>query len=275
MGFQVVTDSTCDLPMELIKQLGVTVVPCNVHFGEDNLRDGVDIDSETFYRRLVTDKIHPLTSQPSVGAFAEAYQKSDSDVLSIHVSSKLSGTLNSANQAKTELTDSVFVDTFDSLNASLGLGLLVVEAARMSQEGKSIDETKEFLEKERRNMQCFVSVDTLEYLVKGGRASRIQGFLGGMLDIKPLLQVREGEIHPVGRVRKRKNLFVKYRDIVSQQANIRALGILHGDCSSDAEELANSISDYFPRDRMLISCFTPVLGVHLGPGALGIVLWVG
>ena len=275
MTFRIVTDSSCDLPPESLAGMDVTVVPCNVHFGEELLRDGPDISNAQFYERLARDPIHPTTSQPSVGTFLDAYGQ-DGDILSLHVSSRLSGTVNSATQAKAQLQgNGPRIEVVDSLTVSLGLGILVLEAARMAQAGERLEDAVAFLQREGPRVHAFCSVDTMKYLVRGGRASRLQGFFGTLLDIKPVIEVRDGETHPVDRVRTRKRLTARFVELVREQETIKALGFIHGNCRGDAESMADAAAPYFPRERMIISEFSPVMGVHLGPGALGVALWTG
>lgn len=276
MALRVVTDSTCDLHPDIARSLNITVVPCNVHFGDALYRDGVDIQPEEFYRKLASGGAPPRTSQPSVGAFLEVYQRlagEAEEVLSLHISSKLSGTCQAARLAKEEAKAGARIEVVDSLQVSLGLGILAMESARMAQRGASLDDALTFLHREAPNVISYCAVDTLEYLVRGGRASRLQGFFGSLLNIKPIIAVRDGETHPVDRVRTRKRLLERLREIVASQKKVRALGVLHSVCGEEAEALADSCSPYFPREQVLISQFSAVMGAHLGPRALGLALW--
>jgi DegV family protein with EDD domain len=276
MALHVVTDSTCDLPREVIEELGITVVPCNVHFGDELLQDGVDISPSEFYRRLDAGPIHPTTSQPSVGAFLKHYEglkgKAD-EVLSLHVSAKLSGTYNSAVLAQRELKDGPRIEVVDSLQVSLGLGLLVREVARIAKAGGSLDDALGFLRAEIPNVLSYVTVDTLEHLVRGGRASRLQGFFAGILDIKPVIVVRDGETHPAGRSRTRRKALAQLPGIAASSKRIRAMGLMHALAPDDAEALAEECTQFLPRDEILISEFTPVMGCHLGSKAVGLAIW--
>ncbi len=276
MTLRIVTDSSCDLPADLVRSLDITVVPCIVHFGDELLREGVDIQPSAFYQRLASGGVHPTTSQPSVGDFLEVYRelgRSGDEVLSIHISSKLSGTYRSAIQASQELSAGPRIEVIDSLQVSLGLGVAVKAVAELVRAGGSLDQALTFLERELPRIVCYVSVDTLQYLVRGGRASRIQGFLGSLLDIKPIMVVREGETHPVERVRSRKRLLERFSQIVRASANVRSLGFIHSVCLDDAQALAGRSSEAFPDAEVLVSEFSSVMGVHLGPRALGIVVW--
>ncbi|MSQ25385.1 MAG: DegV family protein [Dehalococcoidia bacterium] len=278
MTLRIVTDSTCDLPPDLLRDLNVTVVPCNLHFGTDVLRDSVDITPPQFYQRLASAKALPTTSQPSVGLFLETYRRlagEATEVLSLHISQKLSGTHASAVQAVAELASPLRVQVVDSTQVSLGLGFLVREAARMARDGATLGQAHAFLRDAIPAMRSYVTVDTLGYLVRGGRASRMQGFFAGMLDIKPIIVVRDGETHPAGRVRSRRRAMQSFQEIAAQAGKLRALGFMQAACLADAAALADSCSSIFPRADMLIREFTPVMGAHLGPGALGMALWPG
>ena len=273
----IVTDSSCDLPADLVRELKVEVVPCNVHFGDEVYRDGVDLSTKAFYQRLADGSIHPTTSQPSVGTFIETYARlaqEGGDILSVHLSSKLSATCHSARLATEEFRDGPRIEVVDSLQVSLGLGILVREVARMAQNGASLDEAGGFLKAEVPNVSSYVTVDTLQYLVRGGRASRIQGIFGGLLDIKPIITVQgDGETHPFDRVRTKKKATARFVEIVAGQKDLKGLGVLHSVSPEEAESLADACSAYIPRDQIILAELCTVLGAHLGPKALGLGLW--
>ncbi len=278
MTLRIVTDSSCDLPADIVQSLNVTVVPCNVHFGDQVYRDGVDIKAAEFYQRLATGGVHPTTSQPSVGAFVEAYQrlgKETNEVLSLHLSSKLSVTSHSAELAKQEVKSGPRIEVVDSLTVSLGLGILVREVAKMARDGATLADAMAFLKRELPNARSYCTVDTLTYLVRGGRASRLQGFFGGLLDIKPIIEVRDGETHPVDRVRTRRKAMARFAEIVAAAKGVRAVGVLHAASPEDGRALADLCAAHFSRDQMIVSEFSSVMGAHLGPKALGLALWVG
>lgn len=277
MALRIVTDSTCDLPHDIVRSLDITVVPCNVHFGEQVYRDGVDLTRAEFYRRLSSGGAHPTTSQPSAGAFLEVYRKMarpGDEVLSVHVSSKLSGTCHSARMAREEARGTPAVEVVDSQQVSLGLGILVMETARMAHEGASLAQAKDFLEREIPKVTCYCTVDTLEYLVRGGRASRLQGFFGTLLNIKPIIAVKDGEVHPVSRVRSRRRAVERFVELAASARALRAVGVVHGAAPDVGGTLAEGCGAHFPRERIVVSEFSAVMGVHLGPGALGLGLWV-
>ena len=275
MTFKVVSDSTCDLPAALAEELGVLIVPANVQFGTESYRDGVDISRAEFYERLVTDDRHPTTAQPSVGAFLEAYREVSAgadQILSVHVSSKLSGTCSSAAQAAQELSGGPRIEVYDSLNASLGVGLLVRGVTEIARAGGSLDDAVAWLDARRDRVVTRASVATLKYLVRGGRASRLQGFFGGLLDIRPIIQVLDGELRPVDRVRSRKRMIQRFEETVAAQDGPFSLGVMYSADPADAETLAERCAQYTPSERILIVEFGPAVGSHVGPGALGIVI---
>lgn len=275
MTFKIVTDSTCDLPADLANELGIIVVPCNIHFGNETYRDGVDISRGDFYSLLAEDDRHPTTSAPSVGTFLKAYEElagETDEILSIHLSSTLSATYGSAMQAKRELNKSLRVETCDSLTVSLGLGLLVREVAGISQRGGTLGEALSWLEANRDRSEVYASVSTLKYLVQGGRASRLQGFFGGVLDIKPIMKVRDGEIQPVDRVRSHKRLLQRFAEIAISKGTEVSLGLMYSADSTKIDPLVEKCAEWVPREQIIISEFSAVVGTHLGPHASGVAI---
>ena len=275
MTFKVVADSTSDLPADVVEELGVHIVPATVQFGTESLRDGVDITRSDFYKRLESDDRHPTTAQPSVGAFLDAYREVGAgadQILSVHISSKLSGTYSSATQAAKEVGEGTRIEVYDSLNASLGVGLLVRGVAEMARAGGSLEDAVAWLDARRDLVETRASVETLKYLVRGGRASRLQGFFGGMLDIRPIVQLVDGELRPADRVRSRKRLLRRFEETVAAQSGGFSLGVLYSADPADAEALAERCAQHTPAERIMLAEFSPALGSHLGPKALGIVI---
>ncbi len=277
MAVKVVTDSTCELPKSLAEQWGITVIPCNVHFGDEVYKDGVDMGPDEFYSRLVSSPRLPTTAQPSVNDFQQVYcalLAGGHQVVSIHLSAKLSGTLNSATQAKQALGSlepgSGRVEIIDSGMASLGLGLNVLSAARMAQEGASCDEVVTGVQESLPRSHCYFLLDTLEYLQKGGRIGKASAFLGSILNIKPILTIRDGEAHPAERARTREKGLQRLVDTVKGLAPFDHLGLIHSTTPEEAEALAGRFTDLMPRDQIVMGRFGPAVGTYLGPGALGI-----
>ena len=281
MAIKLVTDSTCDLPSDLARQMDITVIPCNVHFDDEVYKDGVDIGPDEFYARLVTTTSLPKTAQPSVNDFLQVYEPLSSqghDVLSIHLSAKLSGTLNSATQAREALLagsqrpsgQEPRIEIIDSLMASSGLGLVDVEAARMINGGSTLDEVLEGVQQSMAHTHCYFLLDTLEYLQKGGRIGRATAFLGSLLNIKPILMIKDGEAHSGERARTRDKGLRRLTEIVGGLAPAKALAIIHSTAPEEADLLRERLGDLVPQDEIVMARFSPVVGTYLGPGALGV-----
>ncbi len=195
MSIRIVTDSSADLPPEIAGHWEIAVVPCNVVVDDVTYKDGVDISADEFYQKLTSSARPPTTSQPSPADIQAVYQRLSDEghqVVSIHVSGKLSGTVNSAEQARTALGDSASIAVIDSQMASLSLGLLAISAAKQAREGLSLEELAEAVRSEATLTHCLLALDTLEYLQKGGRIGKAQAFLGSVLSVKPILKVQDG-----------------------------------------------------------------------------------
>jgi DegV family protein with EDD domain len=272
MTVRVVTDSTADLPAKVIQEWGITVIPLCVNFGTEVYRDGADLQPDEFYRKLVSSSILPTTSVPPPGIFTEVYEKLSRDgaeVVSIHISSKLSGTYDCARLAAKELGNKR-VEIIDSLAVSMGLGLLIIAAARVAQTGASLEEVTALVRRAMKRCYLVGLLDTLEYLQKGGRIGRAQSFLGQVLNIKPLLTVRDGEVHPLERVRTRRHALNRLCQLALAHQPFEEVAILHSAAPQEAELVAEQLAPAFPRERMQLAQFGPVLGTHIGPGAVGI-----
>lgn len=278
MAIKIVTDSTADLPPEVAREWDICVVPLNVHFGEKTYKDGVTISADEFYQKLaVADKL-PTTSQPSVGEFLDVYRNlldQGHQVLSVHISAKLSGTLNSAYQARDALLGKGRIEIVDSLQASMSLGLIVLEAARVVKDGATMDEALERVQRAVAEIREFFMVDTLEYLEKGGRIGRAQAFLGGLLRIKPILAVKDGEVHPVDRQRTRERGIQRLIELAEACAPVKEVAVGHTTTPQDAEKLRQRLQHLTPNKNILLCRAGPVIGAHAGPGTLAVALRVG
>jgi DegV family protein with EDD domain len=251
------------------------VVPLNVHFGEQTLRDGVDLSSEEFYRRLVASPKLPTTSQPSVGAFVEAYKEllpGAEAIVSVHISSKLSGTCNSALGAREEVKAVVPVEVVDTQQASLGLGLAALAAARAASAGAGLGRVLEETRRALGQVRFFGVLDTLEYLAKGGRIGKAQAYLGALLQIKPLLTVKDGEVAPLERVRTMARGMQRLVELTREAMPLQELMVIHSTAPDQAQELARQMAPCFPTGPIPVGRFGPVIGTHVGPGALGVAL---
>ena len=204
MAVKVVTDSTSDLPLELAESLGITVVPCNVNFGTETFKDGVDLSAEEFYERLINGSQFPSTSQPSPGDFIETYERVEEDadgIVSVHVSAGLSGTYNSAIQAKEQASVKCPIEVVDSYQASCGLGVVAIAAAQEGGKGANLEAVAETARSAADRAELFFLLDTLEYLQKGGRIGKARALVGTVLKIKPMIVLRDGVVHELGKAR--------------------------------------------------------------------------
>ena len=267
----IVTDSTCDLPKKITEKYNISVVPLNVHFGEETFLDGIDLEPDVFFEKLSTSDIHPTTSQPSVGRFLETYNdllKSHDFIISIHISDKLSATHSTALQAMNQLSNEK-IKVIDSKNGTLGLGSLVHKVALINESDKDfeslINKTQDLVEK----AEFFGLVPTLEYLAKGGRIGKAQEFFGSLLKVKPILSAVDGEIHPVGKVRTLNKGMDYIVDIVKEN-KIETLFVVHANHLERANLLIEKLDGVIDKKSIVISEFGPVVGTHLGPGAFGI-----
>jgi DegV family protein with EDD domain len=273
MTIKIVTDSTADLPPVLTKELGITVVPLYVRFGDKTYRDGVDITGDEFYKRLLTDPIHPNTSQPTPQDFTDVYrelsQKADG-IVSIHISGKLSGTCSSALQAKEVVAAECPVEVIDSKTTSMALGLIVMAAVKIANTGASVKQVAEDVKQVVSSVKLLVLFDTLKYLAKGGRIGKAKSMLGSVLNVKPLLAIKDGEFVPVAQVRSRSKGIDKLFDFAIGTPNVEDMAVIHSTTSDEAESLASRIGTEIKLEQVRIARLGPVLGVHGGPGVLAV-----
>jgi DegV family protein with EDD domain len=275
---RIVTDSTADIPPALAAELGITVVPLQVHFGNQSYRDGVDITPSEFYQRLRVSSELPKTSQPSVGAFEEAYERlcaETDEILSIHISSSLSGTYGAALLARDSVRNRCTVEVLDSRLVSLGLGIVAMDCARLAKKGMGLRELTHHAKRMCPNVHITFMVETLEYLQRGGRIGRAQAFLGSLVNIKPLLKIEEGEVRPVEKVRTRSKALDRLVEFVELFPKIEQLGLIYSTTPEDAELVLRRIEALVPRERAIISQVGPVVGTYTGPGVLGLVVSQG
>jgi DegV family protein with EDD domain len=274
MSVRIVTDSTSDIPADLAEQLGITVVPLKVRFGNQEFRDGVDLTSEEFYTRLTGSPEFPTTSQPSVAEFIDVYDKigrNSEGIVSIHISSKLSGTYNSAIQAKEQRILDCPLEVIDTMQASMGLGMVAISAARKAGAGAGFDDIVSHVKAVSGKCQCIVLVDTLEYLEKGGRIGKARALIGSLLRIKPLIIVKDGIVHELAKERTRSRAIARLQSEVREYAPVEELAVLYSTSRDEAVSLAHEITDLLPDGKEpFITRFGPVIGTYLGPGGLGV-----
>jgi DegV family protein with EDD domain len=277
MAVKVVTDSTSDLTPEIASELGITIVPLNVHFstefGTETYRDGVDLMAEDFYRRLEQNKTLPTTSAPAPGIFAAVYDKlaeETDEILVITISSKLSATYKAAVDGKEVRKSKSRLEIIDSLSAMVGLGLIVISAAKAAKAGASLDEVIDVVRSSMGRVDFRLAFDTLEYLRKGGRIGTAQAFLGSALKINPILTIKDGLTEGVARLRCRAKAIDYLGDFVMNFPDIEEVAIEDATTPDEAEILAERLYSRFPRERIYWMKVGPVIGTHVGPHVLGV-----
>ncbi len=272
-----ITDSTCDLPLNYLKQYNIEVVPLTIIWGEEQFRDGVDLAPEDFYRRLETDQVIPTTSQPTPQEMVQVYEKAKKngaeEIVILTISNAMSGTHESAKKA-TELVD-IPVHVQDSKSNTMSLGWQVLAAARAREAGGDVQTMLSAAKQARDNMVLMISLDTLKFLHKGGRIGGASHFIGTLLNLKPQITVnhQSGEVEGGRRSRTRKKALIDlYSDFFAQIDSSKSLrvAVLHNAALEEAEEIANRIQQEYHPEELVLGIVSPVLGVHTGPGAVAI-----
>lgn len=276
----IITDSTAYIPDEYINEYNITVVPQVLIWGDEEFMDGIDILPDEFYARLANAKVMPSTSQVTPQSFIDAYKRlseQGKDILSILISDKLSGTIASAIQAK-EIVPDAKVEIIDSKTTSMALGYQVLSVARAANQGASMSECVELAKQARECTGVVFAVDTLEFLYRGGRIGGGSRFLGSALNIKPILEVTEGQIEALERVRTRKKSLERLVDLVGERIGGRSpvrVATLHANSPVDARECLNIAEKRFNAIESIFSSVSPVIGTHAGPGTVGLAFMAG
>jgi DegV family protein with EDD domain len=275
----IVTDSTADIPADLVQELGIHVVPQILIMGDRTWRDGVDIDAPAFYQLLQTSEDFPSSSQPSIASFQDLFNRLSRDydsILAILVSDELSGTINSATLAAQQIS-AIPIEIVDSRSVSLQLGLIVLQVARQAAAGSDLETLATMARSMISRSHVYFVVDTLEYLHRNGRIGGAARLLGSALDLKPVLQISDGAVAPLTRVRTRKKALAKVQELLEQQISggdrVR-LGILNIDCREDAARLGQRLRERFDTVELLENECSPVVGTHAGPGTVGVAFFV-
>lgn len=276
----IVTDSTTYIPQDLVKKYGIYVAPQQIIWGTETFRDGVDMSPTRFYERLKNDKENPKTSQASPGTFKELFSealKSADSVLTIVLSNKLSQTFNSANLAKSEFPGAQ-IEVVDSLATAMATGFMALAAARAAAEGKSLAELKKMAEDSISKVGVVFVVDTLDYLHRGGRIGGAQKFIGNALNVKPVLELRDGRVEPLERVRtKKKAVEFMINTIAGRVAGKGPLQLatIHANAEAEARELLAAATEKLKPVEALLTEVSPAIGAHTGPGTVGLAWRVG
>lgn len=272
MTIKIVTDSTSDISLEIAKQLGISIVPVYVNIDDKVYRDLYDIEHDEVYKLVAEGKVKPKTSQPSPADFAKTYEeisKDASGIVSVHVTSKLSGTYNSALQGAKMANIKCPVEVIDSLSTSAGLGMMSIAASKLAAAGASMSEITADVKEAIGSTHLMAIFDTLKYVIAGGRLGKAASLLGGVLNVKPVLTMKNGTLHPVGVSRTRKKGMDKLVDFVAKfKDNIHSASICQSTDHEEAVHLRERLSCFIEKGKVPISRLGPALGCHGGPGTL-------
>ena len=271
MSIKIVTDSTCDLPESVVADFGITVIPAYINVGDQSYLDGVELSRQEFYRRLPDWESLPTTAVPGPEVFRQAYERladeGATEVLSVHISISLTAVLNSARLAAKE-TSRVPVTVLDSRQLTLGTGFLVETAAKAAAEGHSVSEIIGLLEEQISRTHVFAALDTLEFLRRSGRMNWAMAGLGTILDIKPILRMYDG--NPTAeRVRTRKGAIERLINLLNDLVPLERVALVHAHAPDRAEDLRKRVQHLLPKGEIPSVEITPVIGAHIGPGAVG------
>jgi DegV family protein with EDD domain len=273
MTVRVVTDSACDLPDELARDLGITVVPLTIRFGAEDLVDGRDFTPAEFWSRCRASAVLPQTAAPAPGAFETAYRSLAAEgatgIVVVSLSSELSGTMQSAAIAATAVTDVIPVEVIDSRSVTLGLGLIALAAARAARDGAPVDAIAALARGLAGRTHVVGTLDTLDNLRKGGRIGGAKALVASVLSIKPVIEVRDGRVEEGGRQRTRAKAFSFLADTVRRAEPIEALAVAHGD-APDVDVLVDLLRPLYAGE-IVVGQIGAVIGTHTGPGVVGVV----
>ena len=272
MKLAIVTDSVSDISPKIAKELDIKVVPLTVIFGTEQFLDGIELSNAEFFKKLETDPNHPSTSQPSPEAFVKTYEKllkEGYEILSVHVSAKLSGTINSAEQA-IKAIDTNKIKIIDTGSASMAQGLVAMSAARAAKNAKSLDELADIAESTSKKTTVYVAMDTMEFLKRGGRIGKARAMLGSILNIKPIITTNDGEIVPHSRARTIKKAISSMINDMGEKDQIIEVAVLHSTTPDLAKDVMTQINAQNLNNAGTITEIGPVVGTHAGPGCLAI-----
>ena len=267
----VVTDSIADLPPEVAEEFGITVVPIVVRFGDALYRDGLDISPDEFYERLRGNKALPATSVPAPAAFADVYDKlaeKASEIVTISVTARLSGTYQVALQAVGLMKKRCRVEVLDSQWAVMAQGFTAIAAAKAARAGAGIDAVLDAARHAMRRVDMRAAFDTLEYLERGGRIGKAQAFLGSLLKVNPIIGLKDGEVYPVGRERSRTKAIDRLYDFATSFGKVEGLAVEYAADSDEANKLVERLRSEHPQVPIYLSRTSPAIGTHTGPGLI-------
>jgi len=274
MSIKVVTDSTCDLPQDVIRKLDITVIPLYINIGDKGFLDGIDITRKDFYTNLPNYEVHPTTATPSIETFKSIYKKlaenGAEEILSIHISESLSATVKIAESAARECKD-IPLTVRDSQQLSMGTGFQVELAAKMAKEGKSMKAIIKALDDLMPRTFVTAVLDTLEFLRRSGRMNVFLAGIGSFLQLKPILTMKRG-LPGSEKVRTSKKANERLVKMLKDNLPIERFALLHTNAVEKAEALKKQVLDFLPKEKIYSMDITPVIGAHIGPGAVGFAL---
>jgi DegV family protein with EDD domain len=279
MTIRIVTDSSSDIPLKIREELGITVVPLYVRFGNETFKDGVTISNEEFYRRLVKGDVFPNTIQPSPADFKQVYEelsKGSSGIVSIHLSEKFSGTSNAAKQAADLMKAQCPIEVINSNSMTIGLGMICIAAARAAKSGADMKAVVKIANEAIPEVHILTLFDSLKYLAKGGRIGQAKSLVGSLLNIKPMLTMKDGIVVPVSQVRSFskgiEQLYLFMSNALKEKGNVKDLAIMYNTTPKEADILADRISPLYPRENIIMGQIGPILGAHAGPNLVAVVI---
>lgn len=273
MPVKVVTDSVSDISPAIASELGITVVPLNVVFGNEIYRDGVDLTTDEFYQRLERSQTLPTTSTPPLRTFIELYEKlaeETDEILVITISRKLSATGQSALKAVESMEKKCRVEILDSQLAMMAEGLLVITAAKAARAGANLDEIVKLAERNIPRIEMRLAFDTLEYLKRGGRIGKAKALMSSMLKVNPILGIKDGEVFPFGRERSRTKAIDHLYQFIASYSQIEELAVEDATTPGEADELVERLGAKYPKERIYRSKLSPVIGTNVGPHVIGV-----
>ncbi len=275
---RIVTDSASDISAKVAEELKISIVPMYVRFGTEVCRDGVDLSTDEFYRKLVTSRTVPTTSAPKMKDFSEVYEslaEETDEILSIHLSSTFSSTYETALRASGRIKKECHVEVIDSRTAAMGLGLMVIAAAKQAQKGLSLGQVIKTVRADIPKARVYVCFETLEYLRMGGRIGKAESLLGSPIKVHPIVGLEDGETKPLGRERSRNKALERLCDLAKRFSDVSGLAVEQGAAPNEADRLSLRLADLFPGKHIYVSMFGSAVGVHTGPRVVGVCMLGG
>lgn len=275
MKLAIVTDSTAYIPEDLLKKHDIYTIPLSVVFGDETFREGIDITTEEFYKKIREESDLPSTSQPPIGAFLQLFEQLSETydgVISIHLSKRFSGTYDAALSAGKMVKD-IEVFAFDTALSAMPQGFFAIAAAELVSEGKTVEEILTYLKDMKEKTRTYFMVEDLTHLQRGGRLNKGQALIGSLLNIKPVLHIVDGLIVPFEKIRTQKKAINRIMSMLEEDVNnnkVKRVVFIHANNKEQIEQIRNDFSKKHPDVETIVSYFGPVIGTHLGEGSIGV-----